>query len=45
MKINLRQLDASLKRGIAPLYAVHGAEALLALEAADRIREAARRAG
>lgn len=45
MKINLRQLDGSLKKGIAPLYAVHGAEALLALEAADRIREAARRAG
>jgi len=30
---------------MAALYAVHGAEALLALEAADRIREAARASG
>jgi len=30
---------------MAQLYAVHGAEALLALEACDRIREAARREG
>lgn len=30
---------------MARLYAVHGAEALLALEAADRIRAAARKAG
>ena len=45
MKIALRQLDAHLKKELAPLYAVHGPEALLALEAADRIREAARSAG
>ena len=45
MKVALRQLDAHLKKELAPLYAVHGAEALLALEAADRIREAARAAG
>jgi DNA polymerase-3 subunit delta len=45
MKINLRQLEAQLKKGVAPLYAVHGAEPLLALEAADRIREAARKSG
>ena len=45
MKLAIRQLDASLKKGLAPLYAIHGAEALLALEAADRIREAARKAG
>ena len=45
MKITTRQLEGSLRKGLAPLYAVHGAEALLALEAADRIREAARRAG
>lgn len=45
MKITSRQLDGHLKKGLAPLYAVHGPEALLALEAADRIREAARRQG
>lgn len=45
MKISTRQLEANLKRGLAPLYTVHGPEALLALEAADRIREAARREG
>jgi len=45
VKIPAKQLDAHLKKGLAPLYAVHGAEALLALEAADRIREAARRDG
>ena len=45
MKIQARQLEAQLKKGLAPLYAVHGPEALVALEAADRIREAARREG
>jgi DNA polymerase-3 subunit delta len=45
MKIRARQLDAQLRKGLAKLYAIHGAEALLALEAADRIRDAARRAG
>jgi len=45
VKIATRQLDAQLKRGLASLYAVHGAEQLLALEAADRIREAARKSG
>lgn len=45
MKLAIRQLDASLKKGLAPLYAIHGAEALLALEAADRIRDAARKSG
>lgn len=45
MKISDRQLEANLKKGLASLYAVHGPEALLALEAADRIREAARRDG
>ncbi len=45
MKIRSKQLDAHLAKGLARLYAVHGAEALLALDAADRIREAARRAG
>lgn len=45
MKIALRQLEANLRKGLAPLYAIHGPEPLLALEAADRIREAARTAG
>ncbi len=45
MKISTRQLDGHLKKGLAPLYAVHGGEALLALEAADRIRESARKSG
>jgi DNA polymerase-3 subunit delta len=45
MKLGTRQLEANLKKGLAPLYVVHGAEALLALEAADRIRDAARKSG
>ena len=45
MNIATRQLAQHLKKGIAPLYAVHGPEALLALEAADAIRAAARRDG
>ena len=45
MKVAVRQLEAQLRRGLAPLYAIHGPEALLALEAADRIREAARKSG
>jgi DNA polymerase-3 subunit delta len=45
VKISTRQLDGHLKKGLGKLYAVHGAEALVALEAADRIREAARRDG
>jgi len=45
MKLAIRQLDAQLRKGVSALYTVHGAEALLALEAADRIRDAARKAG
>ena len=45
MKISTRQLDSQLRKGLSPLYAVHGPEALLALEACDRIREAARKDG
>ena len=45
MKIATRQLAQHLKKGLAPLYAVHGAEALLALEAGDAIRAAARQSG
>jgi len=45
MKLAIRTLDASLKKGLAPLYVIHGPEALAALEASDRIRDAARAAG
>jgi DNA polymerase III subunit delta len=45
MKLAIRQLEGALKKGLDSLYVIHGAEALLALEAADRIREAARKAG
>ncbi|AUH53318.1 DNA polymerase III subunit delta [Chromobacterium sp. ATCC 53434] len=38
-------LNAALARTLAPIYVVHGEEALLALEAADAIRAAARDAG
>ncbi len=45
MKIATRQLEGQLRKGLGPLYAIHGPEALLALEAADRIRAAARKSG
>ncbi|HUL96536.1 MAG TPA: DNA polymerase III subunit delta [Usitatibacter sp.] len=45
MRIGVRQLDAGLRKGLAACYTIHGPEALLALEAADRIRAAARKAG
>ena len=45
MRINTEQLQQNLARGLKPLYTVFGDETLLALEAADRIRAAAREAG
>jgi DNA polymerase III subunit delta len=45
MQLRTDQLPAALARGLKPLYAVHGGEPLLAQEAADTIRAAARRAG
>jgi DNA polymerase-3 subunit delta len=45
LKLSTRQLEGHLRKGLEKLYVVHGAEALLALEAADRIRDAARKAG
>ncbi|HUP98087.1 MAG TPA: DNA polymerase III subunit delta [Usitatibacter sp.] len=45
MKLSTRQLEGQLRKQLAPLYTVHGPEALVALEAADRIRAAARREG
>jgi len=45
MELRLNQLAAHLARTLAPLYVVHGDEPLLAIEAGDAIRAAARRAG
>jgi DNA polymerase-3 subunit delta len=45
MRLTTRSLAQHLKKGLGPLYAVHGAEALLALEAGDAIRAAARKSG
>jgi len=45
VKITTRQLDGYLRKGVGKLYAVFGPEALLALEACDRIRDAARKDG
>lgn len=45
MLIGAAQLPAQLQRALAPLYVVHGDEALLVQEAADAIRAAARAAG
>jgi DNA polymerase-3 subunit delta len=45
MKISARQLEAHLRSPLAALYTVHGPEPLVALEAADRIRETARKSG
>jgi DNA polymerase-3 subunit delta len=45
VRIDSEQVHAHLKRGLQPLYTVYGDEALLALEAADRIRAQARAAG
>ncbi|WP_215779317.1 DNA polymerase III subunit delta [Paludibacterium sp. B53371] len=43
--LSTEALPASLSRGLAPLYLIHGEEALVALEAADQIRQAARQQG
>ena len=45
MQVRPDQLAATLARGLKPLYTVHGDEALLAQEAGDTIRAAARNAG
>ena len=45
MELRLNQLAAHLERTLAPLYVVHGDEPLLAIEAGDAIRAAARKAG
>jgi DNA polymerase-3 subunit delta len=45
MQIRIHELDARLSKSVEPLYVVHGDEPLLALEAGDAIRAAARAAG
>jgi DNA polymerase-3 subunit delta len=45
MQLRAEELGEALQRGLSPLYVVHGDEPLLALEAGDAIRAAARAAG
>ena len=45
MRLPPEQLSAHLARGLAPLYVVYGDEPLLAIEAGDAIRAAARAVG
>ncbi len=45
MQLRSAQLAAHLADGLRPLYVVHGGETLLALEAGDQVRAAARAAG
>jgi len=45
MQLKAGELEAHLARALAPVYAIHGDEPLLALEAADAVRAAARRRG
>lgn len=45
MNLRSRELAAHLERTLAPVYVVHGDEPLLAMEAGDAIRAAARKAG
>lgn len=45
MQVRLDALAAHLAKRLAPLYVVHGDEHLLAIEASDRIRAAARQGG
>jgi len=45
MQLRPEQLDNVLARGLKPLYTIHGDEPLLAQEAGDAIRAAARQAG
>jgi len=45
MRLRAGELDAQLQKSLAPAYLIHGDEPLLALEAADAIRAAARSKG
>ena len=45
MQLRSGELDAQLAKKLLPAYVIHGDEPLIALEAADAVRAAARRAG
>jgi DNA polymerase-3 subunit delta len=45
MQLRSEQLEGHLARNLSPVYAIHGDEPLLALEAADAVRAAARKRG
>ena len=45
MQLRAEQLESQLSKSLASVYVIHGDEPLLALEAADAIRAAARRRG
>ena len=45
MQVRAEQLEAQLSKSLASVYVIHGDEPLLALEAADAIRAAARKQG
>ena len=45
MQIRAAELESHLATALAPAYAIHGDEPLIALEAADAVRAAARRRG
>lgn len=45
MDVRANQLAAHLERTLAPIYVIHGDEPLLAIEAGDAVRAAARKAG
>ena len=45
MQLRFEQLDTHLAKGLSAVYAIHGDEPLLALEAADAVRAAARKRG
>ena len=45
MQLRAEQLEAQLSKSVASVYVIHGDEPLLALEAADAIRAAARKQG
>ena len=45
MKLSVEDLPQHLSKGLQPLYVIHGAALLLAIEAADAIRAASRKEG
>jgi DNA polymerase-3 subunit delta len=45
MQLRANELEALLRKPLLPAYVIHGDEPLLAMEAADAVRAAARRAG